>query len=798
VPVQVESDGGLALRYATGLMRESAPVAWQEIGGQRLPVEVSFRLIAPETIVNHSPVLSAAEGSKIQSQQVGFSLGAYNPAYPLTIDPDLTWHTFLGGSNRDYGHSIAVDGSGNVYVAGESYTTWGSRVRPHQGDYDAFVAKLSSSGALQWNTFLGGSNRDFGDAIAVDGSGNVYVAGSSHATWGLPVRDYSGDYDAFAAKLSSSGGLQWHTFLGGSVDDGGDSIAVDGSGNVYVAGESDATWGSPVRDYSGEYDAFAAKLSSSGGLQWHTFLGGRGYDYGHSIAVDGSGNVYVAGESDATWGSPVRDYSGDYDAFAAKLSSSGGLQWHTFLGGSYRDFGHSIAVDGSGNVYVAGSSHTAWGSPVRDYSGDYDAFAAKLSPAPEIDVQGNGHSIANGSTTSSTANHTDFGSTDVSGATVLRTFTIRNIGDSDLNLTGSPAVTLTTGTHFSVTAQPSSPVLSNSSTAFDITFDPSAAGSFSDTVIIANNDSDENPYTFVISGAGTADTVTTITGDAPDPSLVGQAYTVTASVSSAGGTPSGTLDVDDGEGHSCTITLSGGTGNCSLSSTRAGAKTLTATYSGDANFHPSSDSEAHTVNKANTVATITGDAPDPSLVGQAYTVTASVSSAGGTPSGTVNVDNGEGHSCTIILSGGTGNCSLTSTSAGAKTLTASYSGDANFHPSSDSEAHTVNKADTVTTITGDAPDPSLVGQAYTVTASVSSAGGTPSGTLDVDDGEGHSCTITLSGGTGNCSLTSTSAGAKRLTASYSGDADFNPSNDSEAHTVNGICYLPLIFKHATP
>jgi hypothetical protein len=68
----------------------------------------------------------------------------------------------------------------------------------------------------------------------------------------------------------------------------------------------------------------------------------------------------------------------------------------------------------------------------------------------------------------------------------------------------------------------------------------------------------------------------------------------------------------------------------------------------------------------------------------------------------------------------------------------------------------------------------------------------------VDDGEGHSCTITLSGGTGNCSLTSTSAGAKTLTASYSGDADFNPSNDSEAHTVNGICYLPLIFKHATP
>jgi hypothetical protein len=165
-----------------------------------------------------------------------------------------------------------------------------------------------------------------------------------------------------------------------------------------------------------------------------------------------------------------------------------------------------------------------------------------------------------------------------------------------LNLTGSPAVTLTMGTHFSVTAQPSNPVFSNSSTTFDVTFAPSAAGSFSDTVTIANNDSDENPYTFVISGAGTAATVTAITGDAPDPSLVGQAYTVTATVSSTGGTPSGTLDVDDGEGYGCHITLSGSTGSCSLTSTSAGAKTLTASYSGDAYFNPSSDSEAHTVN----------------------------------------------------------------------------------------------------------------------------------------------------------------------------------------------------------
>jgi hypothetical protein len=240
--------------------------------------------------------------------------------------------------------------------------------------------------------------------------------------------------------------------------------------------------------------------------------------------------VYVAGISNAAWREPIRAYSGDYDDFVAKLGSNGALQWNTFLGGSRADSGWSIAVDESGNVHMTGESQDTWGAPISVYSGGADAFVAKLSLAPEIDVQGNGQSIANGSATPSAADQTDFGTTGVSGAPVIRAFTIRNSGDADLNLTGSPAVTLTRGAPFSVSAQPSGPVLANSNTAFDITFAPSAAGSFTDTVTIANNDGDENPYTFVISGTGTAATVTSITGDAPDPSMVGQAYAVTASV----------------------------------------------------------------------------------------------------------------------------------------------------------------------------------------------------------------------------------------------------------------------------
>ncbi len=123
-------------------------------------------------------------------------------------------------------------------------------------------------------------------------------------------------------------------------------------------------------------------------------------------------------------------------------------------------------------------------------------------PAPEMDVQGNGQSIADGDTTATIADDTDFGSTNVGGTPVVHTFTISNTGDAALILSGSPAVTLATGTHFSVSTQPSSPVGSNSSTTFSVTFDPTGAGSLTDTVSIANDDSDENPYTFVISGTG--------------------------------------------------------------------------------------------------------------------------------------------------------------------------------------------------------------------------------------------------------------------------------------------------------
>jgi hypothetical protein len=435
-------------------------------------------------------------------------VGNYDASQPLFIDPTLAWNTFLGGSGGDKGTAIAVDGSGNVYLAGISDTTWGSPVRAYTGGSDAFAAKLNSSGVLQWNIFLGGSGGDYGSDIAVDGSGNAYVAGYSSATWGSPVRAFGGGaYDAFAAQLNStSGALTWNTFLGGSVMDVGAGIAVDGSGNAYVAGYSNATWGSPVRAFGGGgvYDAFAAQLNStSGALTWNTFLGESGEDLVYGIAVDGSGNVYVAGHSNATWGSPVRAFGGgggSYDAFAAQLNSTSGvLQWNTFLGGSGSDFGSDIAVDGSGNAYVAGQSSATWGSPVRAFGGGAsDAFVSTAEvavPAPEINLKQGTTSVADGGSY-------DFGSKAIGTDTDI-VFTIENTGNANLTLTTPLTLGGTNANQFSIQAQPTSPVAASGNTTFTVRFTPTSTGAKTATLSIANNDSDENPYDLTLQGTGT-------------------------------------------------------------------------------------------------------------------------------------------------------------------------------------------------------------------------------------------------------------------------------------------------------
>jgi hypothetical protein len=208
----------------------------------------------------------------------------------------------------------------------------------------------------------------------------VYVVGSSDATWGAsPKRAYSAGNDAFAAQLNAiNGTLMWNTFLGGAGNDSGDSIALDKIGDVYVTGTSNATWGaSPKRAYSAGNDAFVAKLNSVGAFQWHTFLGGSGNDDARGIAIDTTHNVvYVVGDSDATWGTPALPYSLATDVSVAQLDLNGNLQANFFVGSSGSDDGNAIAAD-AWHVYLAGASNSGWGNqPSAPRS--WDGWSAKI------------------------------------------------------------------------------------------------------------------------------------------------------------------------------------------------------------------------------------------------------------------------------------------------------------------------------------------------------------------------------------------------------------------------------------
>ena len=183
-------------------------------------------------------------------------------------------------------------------------------------------------------------------------------------------------YSGLASLLT----YQWHTFYGVTDSIGGPrSIAVDAADNVYIAGYTNKSWGSPLHAYSGDYDMMVMKLNSLGEYQWHTYYGASptssedGDDEGASIAVDGGGNVYVTGYSDRTWQgpgniAPLHAHGGDAEyMFVLKLNSSGAYQWHTFY---QPGRANAIALDGSSNVYVTGYASAKWGSPLHTSSGN--------------------------------------------------------------------------------------------------------------------------------------------------------------------------------------------------------------------------------------------------------------------------------------------------------------------------------------------------------------------------------------------------------------------------------------------
>ncbi|MBM4259401.1 MAG: choice-of-anchor D domain-containing protein [Deltaproteobacteria bacterium] len=374
-----------------GEVRLLKPQVYQEIDGKKQTVQGQYRLMAEE--------------------EVGLVLSAYDTSRELIIDPVLSYSTYLGGNHIDAGLAITVDGSGNAYVTGPTrspnFPTTAGVVQPNYGgDFrDAFVVKLNSRGTtIVYATYLGGNADDNGYGIKVDESGNVYVTGNTKSTnfpvtSGVVQQTLAGGFDAFVAKLNSVGSaLGYATLVGGTNDDVGWGIVVDGSGSAYVSGQTGSanfpTTPGVVRQTSGgAIDAFVVKLNPTGtAFGYATFLGGSGSDVGYALTVDVSSNVYVTGDTGSanfpTVSGPARLASGgSLDAFVVKLNATGtSVGYTTFLSGNANDTAYGIALDGSSNVYVTGDTASSNfpvtpGAVQQNFGGSRDAFVAKLNPA---------------------------------------------------------------------------------------------------------------------------------------------------------------------------------------------------------------------------------------------------------------------------------------------------------------------------------------------------------------------------------------------------------------------------------
>ncbi len=449
-PLQVDAQGDLVIGTEAGEVRLRKPVVYQmptSVNSSQLSVDSSPAAVgAPES--RQAALLTARRSSLTtphfldaryvvhgltlenpQSEianlkyQVSFALPPYDPKQTLVIDPTLNYLATFGGSSGTDSDGIALDGAGNAYVtgitsAGDFPSTPGAFQTTLAGGEDAIVRKFDSTGAVVYSTYLGGSGNDEARGIAIDSSGNAYIAGLTNSTdfptLGAFQPANAGGYygDAFVTELNATGsGLVYSSYLGGSSDDLGFGISVDSAGNAYVTGQTLSSDFPTVNAFQPHIgggtgcvpgalfpcgDAFVTKIAAGGsGLVYSTYLGGSNADGAAAIAVDSAGNVYLTGLT----------YSFDFpalnpfqaacvptagvgtctDAFVAELNATGSaLVFSTYLGGSGYDVGRGIALDSSGNIYVAGQTGSTDFPTLKPYQasnagGISDAFVTELA-----------------------------------------------------------------------------------------------------------------------------------------------------------------------------------------------------------------------------------------------------------------------------------------------------------------------------------------------------------------------------------------------------------------------------------
>lgn len=386
--LRVDGTGALLLKANGGELQFKSPIVYQESNGQRV-------------VVNGGYVVS-------DPTHFSFRVAHYDATKPLVIDPVLVYSTYLGGSGTDQPAGIAVDSTGSVYIAGSTNSpdfplaTLGSLPT---GEDHVFVAKLDPTGSnLVYSDYIGGSNQDLGFALTLDSADDVYVSGSTESADFPVVNPYQsslpGLYSGFLTKISANGSsLLYSTYLGGNAYDQPSSVAINSSGEVYVAGfttsqnfpMSNAYQPTVSPNQGGVYGAygFVTKFSADGSsLLYSTYLGGNSnvstcpqgncwpspLSLVYGIAVDPNDNAYVAGISNTynfptTSGAYLTNDSAPLNtmvSFVSKFTSAGSLDYSTYLYGASGASAQiaAIAVDSSGSAYVTGEAPSDGTFPV--------------------------------------------------------------------------------------------------------------------------------------------------------------------------------------------------------------------------------------------------------------------------------------------------------------------------------------------------------------------------------------------------------------------------------------------------
>ena len=822
--------------------------------GDDVPVAMAVDAAGNAYITGATTSLDFPTANPIQPGNHG---GQYGDAFISKINSDgteLIYSTYLGGTDSDVGQSIAADPAGNVYVTGFTRSADFPTVNAFQPSLQAwnngFVTKINGAGdTLVYSTYLGGHGGEtYGWGIAVDRFGNAYVAGDTRS-YDFPVvlaiqptlhaRSY---FNSFLSKFNAQGSaLLFSTYWGGSCGEGGSRVAADSAGNAYLGGHTCSTdfpTVNPIQPtMKGTGDAYVTKFNADGqSIFYSTFLGGSGGENGWDITVDLAGNAYLVGYTDSvdfpTSNAIQPTFGGGTDAYVAKINAAGNaLVYSTYLGGSGDDHATGVAVDATGDAYIAGYESSAdfpVVNPIQATNhGGRDAFLAKIAPdgsqllystylggsADEgegrdvsVGVDSNGAAYVAGRTASvdfpitpqafqqsAKGGLETFVAKVVQGAVTATTLTSsRNPSNYGQAVTFTATVTSGSGTptgtviFYDGSSQLSSATLTNGNASFSTS--TLSAGSHSITAAYQGSDvyapSTSAPLIQVVNGTKTTTTLVS----SLNPSVFGQSVIFTASVNSASGTPTGTVVFYDGSIQLGSATLASGSASFSTALLAAGSHSITAAYQGSGKFEPSTSAPLNQVVNSTTTTTSLESSANPAPVKQIVTYTATViSQYGGAATGTVAFQDGGITVATVTVSANQATYSTSYKKAGIHSMTASYSGDAsNASSTSPVLLERIGKPLPTKTTLVTSGSPSYVGQAVTFTATVSATQGTiPDGELvTFSDGKTALGSVPLAGGTAQIVTSSLSAKTHTIKARYSGDPIFKPSMGLVKQVVN--------------